>query len=352
MSAPNGSVSQTYYDGIINVGGDPTQQYALTTAQEKALKTGVTNYTNELAATKSKRISGETIYIYARDININGTIQSGYARYSVDLSNATIINKSTYTVANTSGANTTTVEQRLKDIASNNAGKVMTDAAVVGNDAYLVIKGEDVQTDEGYYNRTMDVYYNPTTGKLIVPDTNANGGKIYLTGNISSTGSGNIYCLDGTYNIEVNNTTGKDLQLGELVVNDVQGKVSIADLNTNTRTEYTRNDNNQIVTTVYDLQNTENDPTITYGASGTEKTTYATKSGLRYNWTTGTNDEDVYTYQKTWYNSWWGAGSDSLVKMIEQNHESNSTNQLGEPIKVDSVPKPQGSYIGALIPLA
>ena len=67
----------------------------------------------------------------------------------------------------------------------------------------------------------------------------ASGGKIYLTGRISSTGNGKIICLDGVSNISVNNTTKYDLQLGDLMTHDVQGFVSITDTAKNTLTEIT-----------------------------------------------------------------------------------------------------------------
>ena len=50
----------------------------------------------------------------------------------------------------------------------------------------------------------MKVYYNPYTKQLLTDSITPNGGKIYITGKISSTGNGRLMAMDGAADISIN----------------------------------------------------------------------------------------------------------------------------------------------------
>ena len=235
LSASKGSVSQGFQEGIVSIGGDVQDQYA--SQYEEGKNHFDTEYgfqhdtvhdewsKNEEVKSDGNRIAGENIYISAADININGEIQSGYEKYVVEIKD------------------TNEVQNKINDLRQNwldSGSGVLSDAEIMTGDTYRVVMGKDVRGEDGVYYRTLDVYYNPYTGQLVVPDVDAHGGQVYLTGRISSTGSGSIKVLDGAYDINVHNDTTTDLQLGKLVSNDVSGLISITDTAKNTLTEFTR----------------------------------------------------------------------------------------------------------------
>ena len=75
--------------------------------------------------------------------------------------------------------------------------------------------------EKGYYEYRLSAYYNPSTQHIVVENVNADGGRVYLTGRISSTGSiynntgsGRIVCLDGVSDITVDNQTNHEIKSG------------------------------------------------------------------------------------------------------------------------------------------
>ena len=92
------------------------------------------------------------------------------------------------------------------------------------------------------------VYWDPSTDKLVVEDIDTAGGKVYLTGMIASTGTGTssdnkpapgrILAADGAAEISVINNTALDMNMGNVLNNQRQGIITIADTAKNTWTEY------------------------------------------------------------------------------------------------------------------
>ena len=344
-----GSISQGFQEGIVNIGGSVQEQYG---DQYDALKDyfnkeyaesignppidGDVDKTNVKEEHEIKdgekeenlsgnRISGENIYISASDININGAIQSGYADYILDIS----------------GENLADVQNQIEQIQKNwqqNGGEALSDAMVTTGDTYKIVVGGN-RLEGGAYVRYVDAYYNPSTGKIVVPDVDANGGKVYLTGRISSTDGGSIKVLDGAYDITVTNDTSVDLQLGKLVSNDVEGLISITDTAKNTVTEITRDK------TVYKDLNTWDAATGDWKITGQDDaalTTYTPEEGLRYNWTTGQNLAVSKTYRHTVKAGLWG-----LVEVVDDTH-LKLYEEKTEPIKYsdEASDKLNGEYVG------
>jgi len=369
LTAINGSVSQGYHDGITNIGGSVQTQYA---DLYNKTKTELDNYygyatpksitdvktsTATVSATGGNTIAGDSIYINSADINVNGTLQSGYAKYAVDIDST-----DTYTYEYTEkvpvyrnmwslggkrtilvGYNdvkktkTVTVAERLAELQTtweNSGSKVLSDAVVTTGDAYKILNGGTDSSDSTIYN--LPVYYNPSTGKLVLPDVDANGGKIYLTGRVSSTGGGTIKVLDGAYDIDVVSNVTNDVQVGKLLVNDISGLISITDANKNTVTEIRRDG-----TTYKNL-----DGTVT--GTGASITSYTPEAGIRYNWTTGQDSVTTETYVKTVEKGMWGKRSlknftDLTDSELAQMDHDSATH--ADPTKVD---KPNGEYVGAI----
>lgn len=335
LSASNGSVSQGFQEGIVSIGGDVQDQYASQYEEGKTHFDDIYGFKhdtvhdewskNEEVKSDGNRIAGENIYISAADININGKIQSGYEKYVVEIKD------------------TNEVQNKINDLRQNwldSGSGVLSDAEVMTGDTYRIVTGEDVCGEDGVYYRTLDVYYNPYTGQLVVPDVDAHGGQVYLTGRISSTGSGSIKVLDGAYDINVHNDTTTDLQLGKLVSNDVSGLISITDTAKNTLTEFTRGQ-----TIVKDLTKLEDGDYVTLDTIKCGSNVYKPQEGLRYNWTTGQEVTTKEEYSNTIKAGLWGAVETMDKKQLDDFEEKHKPST---PAKETEKDKPNGEYIGSI----
>ena len=204
------SISQEFINGIVNIGGDPRVlnatevEKAKTSAKDDVSansKNHKSNYTKPQTNLKETltditqaglgRIAGDNIYISAADINVNGLIQSGYSKYEADIGE---INLSSVTAKK-------------------------NEVTVQGRTMYKVNDGGKVKYDEniGAFKYVVQVYYDPAGKKLVVEDIDTKGGRIYLTGRISSTGNGRILAASGGADISVTNRTGLDMQVGKVL---------------------------------------------------------------------------------------------------------------------------------------
>ena len=333
LSASKGSVSQGFQEGIVSIGGDVQDQY------ESEYEEGKKHFDDKYKfdydknvhetwskdkvgeKTHGNMIAGENIYINASDINVNGSIQSGYADYVVNI-----------------GKDAQSQIDQMQQNWENSGRKPLSDAEVTTGDTYRLVKGEDVLGTDGVYYRQVDVFYNPSTGQIVVPDVDAHGGQVYLTGRISSTGSGSIKVLDGAYDITVTNNTSTDLQLGKLVSNDVSGLISIADTGTKRLTEFTRN--GTVVKDMTQLDKANGDYKVI--SNGGASSSYRPEDGLRYNWTTGQQVTTEKEYTQTIKAGLWG-----LVKTLNDKQMTKIEQEIGEPPTTqNNSDKPNGEYIG------
>lgn len=328
------SISQGFQDGIVSIGGNVQEQYQDqydSIIKEQCTDTSEPNrnvITGEGVVSNGNMIVGENVYINAADININGYIQSGYADYIVNIDQD--------------------VQNKINEIQKNwenNGSGALTDAMVTMGTAYRIVEGKDVSDAEGVYYRQLDVYYNPFTEQIVVPDIDASGGQVYLTGRISSTGSGKINVLDGAYDITVNNATTTDLQLGKLVSNNVSGLISIADTGTDKLTEFTRNQ-----TIVKDMTQQDADGGYIILSKSGASVEYKPQEGLRYNWTTGQQIAESTTYQQTIKAGLWGA-VETVNKTDMTQYEKEAT-VIDQSQGQDPKNKPNGEFIGSVTDIA
>ena len=336
------SITQGYTDGIVNIGGDVREQYesqyqsiienygaGTTTSTTDPVSYEMTQVGSAPAKgskASGSYIAGGSIYINASDINVNGIIQSGFGDYYADISDAT-------------------TQSKITKINNSYNGGAISDSVVTSGDQYKIIDGGAYWNDaKGCYQYRLGVYYNPSTQKILVQNVDASGGKIYLTGRISSTGNGKIICLDGVSNISVNNTTKYDLQLGDLMTHDVQGFVSITDTAKNTLTEITSS--TVTVKTIDDKGKVAGTGT-TSAFNPTTGYTYTPQTGLRYTWTSGVEDTTFKRYKNDFKDGGWGLwGSGMSNKELAEWHQKNPIAPY-EPEQSYNGPRDSGETIRA-----
>ncbi|WP_370833493.1 leukotoxin LktA family filamentous adhesin [Acidaminococcus sp.] len=315
------SISQGFTQGIVNIGGNPEELYKNkyfnsdvndfngTYGYETTRRIHDENRTHdEMLNGSGSRIAGDNIYINASDINVNGLIQSGYGKYEV-------------TIADT----VTPKVQNLNRSWALMGKQDLSDAVITTGSYYLVQQGGKVLQADGTYKYQPDVYYNPSTHKLVIPDIDAHGGKIYLSGRISSTGNGKIVALDGAYDISVTNPTKTDLQVGKLISNKNNGLISIADSSTNRLTEYTRGSTVVKDLTKWDKTTGDWKVLSTSGASSQ----YNPQENLRYNWTSGQKVTTRKHYKHDHKAGLWGAVTTLNETELEKYEQEITPQDMG-----------------------
>ena len=295
----------------------------------KALTGYVDSYTDG-ESTENAIVAAGAVYINAASINVNGTIQSGYDSYKLDIDSDKLINGET-----------------LAELITNYqepAGEVTTDYSDYMTDEYLVTSG----STGAYYDKTtgqfvygVQAWYNPVTNEIFTEDIEqAGGGRIYLTGAIANTNAnggklvvldgGSDYVLDGS----VDNTNDFTFKLGSINADTVEGMIEINDTNTGNRVVYTRDS-----ITTYDANNN----VISNGDNTT--TTYNPEEGLYYNWSNGTSSRVITTYKHVSDSSWWGLDSDDWETMISQMDQADKDSMREDQIAIDGLMDSQSSMI-------
>lgn len=356
LVATNGSVTQTSAEGFINIGGDPVTKYQFSEDVANAIQVYIydqfvadNNYTipefknykeyvnwiktNIVASGKygiteadlvlkeddpadpgNKIVAGGNVYINGLNVNIGGLVQSGYGKYSVTLDSS--------------------AQAKVDDLDKEWQGKqeALSDSAVMANEKYLINAGGQVYNQEtGVYNYEIRVYYNPSTGELLTDSVSVSGGKIYITGNISSTGGGKIMAMDGAADIAIDTLKiDKNVTVNTITNNDISGLISITDKNK------TDGNGHYLVT---EYRNGEQRSYYSGGALSewsavTGDMGYDPEKGLQYQWTGGVSGEVTKKYQYTEDFLVWGlldyGESDTFVAGLE------SANKMPEGTPVSS----------------
>ncbi len=338
------SISQEFINGIVNIGGDPrvlnaTEVEKAKTSAKDDVSANSNNKKLNYAKTQTNlketltditqaglgRIAGDNIYISAADINVNGLIQSGYSKYEADIGE---INLSSVTAKK-------------------------NEVTVQGRTMYKVNDGGKVKYDEniGAFKYVVQVYYDPAGKKLVVEDIDTKGGRIYLTGRISSTGNGRILAASGGADISVTNRTGLDMQVGKVLNNNIEGKITITDLANDTWKEYTTSSTKTINhysqfanDSVAAEKNTEIVNGIGFNNGATPGGTYKLKEGLRYNWSYGQTNGNTIEYHAVSKNPFWQNQHTSVSEMskLEASAKIMALGGTGEK------ELEQGAFIGEL----
>ena len=326
LQADSGSVTQNS-KGLLLIGGDPVTKYQFSDAIAKKIQSYVSkqaiadktkttidwlsninsydDYKNALIDHSGKEeldltpeevdeirnyrvdessgiVAGNNVYISALNVNLDGLVQSGYKEFKVTLDDA----------ANSK------ITDLDRDYARNQTA--LTDQYVMSNDKYCVSTnaGKVYNAATGAYDYTVKVYYNPATKELLTEAIEPNGGKIYITGALSSTGSGRLLAMDGTANIAINTTSAdRNLRVNKITNKDITGLISIKDTQKNTLTEYTTDGQKMSVKTTK-LNNKGNVISSSTTQVNGATTTYAPAKGMTINWTGGTSgDKNIIKWQ-------------------------------------------------------
>ncbi len=323
LKADKGSVTQNS-KGLLLIGGDPVTKYQFSDAIAKKIQSYVSKqaieqkketidwlsnigsyqaYKDALIAHKddlgltdaevneiknysvnksSGIVAGNNVYVSGLNVNLDGLVQSGYKEFKVTLDDA----------ANNEISNLD------RDYARNRTA--LTDQYVMSNDKYCVSTnaGAVYNSATGAYDYTVKVYYNPATKELLTEAIEPNGGKIYITGALSSTGSGKLLAMDGTANIAIDTTKAdRNLRVNKITNKDISGLISIKDTQKNTLTEYTIDGQKMSVktTTLNSKGNAISTSTTPVDGSAT---TYKPADGMTINWTGGTSgDKNIIKWQ-------------------------------------------------------
>lgn len=284
----------------------------LTSAQASA---AAKMLTGENENNKPGIAAGGAIYINAASINVNGTIQSGFESYKLNINQ--------------------TKAQSLINGASSGVAQPDSDFM---NDCYLVTDGSsgavyDNATQQFVYN--IRAWYNPTTNQIFTEDIEqAGGGRIYLTGAIANTNAsgGKLVVLDGGSNYTINGSVnGKDngftFKLGSINAATVAGRIEINDTNTNRTTIYTKDN-------------------VTANANGDRTATYNPEQGQYYTWSNGTASRVTTSYKHVSDSSWFGLSSDNWEDVVNSFDQVTKDNmQTGQTISDNELLATKGNII-------
>lgn len=371
LKADKGSVTQNS-KGLLLIGGDPVTKYQFSDAIAKKIQSYVSNqavngktiidwlsnigsyedYKNALIAHKddlgltdaevneirnysvnnsSGIVAGNNVYISGLNVNLDGLVQSGYKNFKVTLDN--VANKK--------------ISNLDRDYARNQTA--LTDQYVMSNDKYCVSTkaGAVYNAATGAYDYTVKVYYNPATKELLTEAIEPNGGKIYITGALSSTGSGKLLAMDGTANIAIDTTNAdRNLRVNKITNKDISGLISIKDTQKNTLTEYTTDGQKMSVKTT-NLNNKGNVISSSTTQVNGATTTYAPAKGMTINWTGGTSgDKKIIKWQYEKDFVFWGLIKYGTTKDFVENEEvKNGKTEVSSSSITGADPLGQGTVI-------
>lgn len=314
-----GSITQGYTDGTVNVSGDPkfgVSDEVIKKIQERLMKkltdagegnklakfytafakvedlekflkdeVGLTaseakdaakKLTNQAAKEADGMYAAGAIYINAARINVNGTIQSGFDTYKVEVDQSKL-------------------DKLPKDYTGSEDKDFMTSD-------WLVTKADKagVVYENGKFVYNVKAWYNPKTGEIFTEDIDqSGGGRINIVGAVASTGNGKLVALDGGANVTIKNDTDVNLKVGFVNVDKVNGKITITDT--------TKKLGNGYKTTIYTRNSVQDG-----------KATYDTTDGQMYIWTTGTSNQVITSYKAEYDSKWFGLDKDRWEDQLDQ----------------------------------
>lgn len=243
------------------------------------------NFVNNQTPDPTKAILANKIIIKANFVNINGTVQSGQADYTLTLG-----------------------QQAIDDIQ-----------AILDSGATDLSQMPNESTGD------FTVYFDPTTKRIEVQDRRVSGGDIEITGNVVNTANGQFIVLGGYGSLTINNNTGYDLGLHRLDVSTPgSGTLFIHDTS--------RDQGNHAYVTLYQETNGALTVTTDDGINPAtvqnnvaHDTGFSPRSDWRYSWTVGA---DFTTHLETTItdSSWIG-----LINLGEDITHWDTTIPVGVP---------------------
>ncbi len=319
LRADNGTIMQSYVNGFVHVGGDPRslwsdvantsesngmsihQRYASVKAlydqydaacnPDDAIGQMFCNMRDALESTMNALkdasedaehrpgggswIAGNNIFISARYLNINGTIQSGIPDWQVTLG--------------------TSLQSEIDAMRKSWIRQGRPNISDPGDYAPYQLTG----FAGGPLGR-IAAYFNPETNQIVLDGVQVQGGYAELYGEIMNTGGGKIRVMDGYGRINVNNQLPYDIVVSGLDNGgDIEGIVRITDTS--------KRSNGTPITTVFErigsrvrTQTWAADRLLTQqtASSAGRKATYNPVNNIRYVWKRGQDFTETWVGRK------------------------------------------------------
>ncbi|KNY25392.1 S-layer homology domain-containing protein [Pseudobacteroides cellulosolvens] len=255
-------------------------------------------------------IKGSSVYIAARELNVNGNIRAG-----------------------------ADAQQLIVDDEIKAQIKRYEDSNIVTTS----------YEDCPLYNSASNIkaFWDPVSKKIVVDDINASGGNVFLSGQIMSTikntngdSSGAIEALDGFSNINIVNNSNYAIEFNDIKVGqDFEGKIRVTDT---APMVYNSKNISEPVTKEYTRVNGKVFERVVNDGNGNQlsekevtNANFTPLSGLRYTWVTGERSvikEDItYCSSSFWGIDWLSKDPDDIISY--------------EKIKLDKVPLLEGEYV-------
>lgn len=216
-----GSITQSYRGGLFNVGGSVEElwkdevgslgtQSSISSNADHVYGPGkLGNADNGQAG---DMVAGGSIFLAADAINLNGYVQSGYAKYGLTLSDTEVDKKISSIKANWQAhGSPSDVNSRTPQYALQEGGPVWDEASKS-------------------YKYQVAAWYDPVNDRVIVDDISPQGGQIYITGRVASTGGGQLSVANGSADININ-VGNRDVLLGNADTGNIEGLIQITDTN-------------------------------------------------------------------------------------------------------------------------
>jgi filamentous hemagglutinin family protein len=252
-------------------------------------------------------IAGNNLVASARYLNINGTIQSGIADWSV------------------------VIDEAAMDLIDSNRPA-------------NPVAGEWLRiTDSDPSEGIIGFRYDYANERIVLDEVDVAGGYMELTGEIMSTGGGEIRVIDGYGRVNIQNTTGRDLRLADISLgNDIEGVLRINDTDLEggetvvNSTIYTRlGDDVQIYKGKYD-QIARTEAFLNETLSNTRQASYSPSEGLDYVWLEGQKTSQKRVITKYW---------DTIIGFIDGGEATSTT--IGDWVDQGSATPMDGAeYVG------
>lgn len=216
-----GSITQSYRGGLFNVGGDVEELWKDEVGKLGSNSSVSSNANHVYGPGKlgnadngqaGDMVAGGSIFLAADAINLNGYVQSGYAKYGLTLSDTEVDKKISSIKANWQAhGSPSDVNSRTPQYALQEGGPVWDEASKS-------------------YKYQVAAWYDPVNDRVIVDDISPQGGQIYITGRVASTGGGQLSVANGSadINIKVGN---RDVLLGNADTGNIEGLIQITDTN-------------------------------------------------------------------------------------------------------------------------
>ena len=329
-----GSITQSYSPGVTHVGGDPSGTWKdeidkISSDENYRDQTigSVSSNKVDSGAESSQWVAGGAVIISGDLLNINGVVQSGFSEYEINLSENELQNRID---------------------AIKNAWQAA--GSPVGGDVkqpmYQIQAGTPIKTADGSYKLQVACWYDPVNDRIVLDDIVPEGGAVYISGKIASTGGGKIFAADGSANVFLDAKRWSVLT-GEINTEAKSaGRVVMTD-------QFFSDTKNNIGGRVTEFMNgsakqyfvNNNGDKINFTEKTVDATFYDPKKGLLYTWTEGKKTTEHYEFYKEWVKEWWGLSGANLTEAHQNGKWSTVADQsltTGGTI-TDSMTRPDGA---------